>query len=583
MKFLLNVLATLVGLFIFVVIFVVLMLGAVATTAIKQSSPINDNAVLKLDLNRTIVERTVDDPFAGLFGQYEAPVGLIGLKEAIKSAKEDQKIKGIYLDAGLTSAGFATLEEIRDELINFKESGKFIISYSEIMTEGGYYLASVADEIYLPPDYSLVEFNGLSAELIFLKGTFDKLGIEPEIFRVGEFKSAAEPFILTQMSEENREQTSAYVNSLYNHYLRQVADARGIDIAELTTISDSMLVQDGNDARRYKLISGLAYYDTVLDTLRGKLGVEDKKEINFVSLDRYRESLDEDDEDSDNQVAVIVATGNIVTGEGDNNMIGSEKFASEIRKARLNDDIKAVVLRINSGGGSALASDIIWREVQRTKEVKPIIASMSDVAASGGYFIAMGCDTIVAQPNTITGSIGVIMIAFNAENFLEDKLGITTDRVKTGEYSDILSPTHPLSESERKIIQKGVNDAYETFVSKAANDRNMPLEELKKVASGRVWSGIDGKERNLVDVLGGLDDAVEIAAEAAGIKDNYAVNYYPEQKTFIEELLKNLETQMESKALKTRLGPLWPYAKPLEELKELHGIQARLPFDIIIK
>ena len=587
MRFLLNVLATLVGLFLFFGIFFVVLLSiGIAASTTGDEQPISEDAVLRLDLNRSIEERTADDPFSKIpgFDMGDMPVGLIELKQAIRAAKDDEKVKGIYLDAGLIGAGYATIEEIRDALIDFKTSGKFVVAYSEIFAEAGYYLASVANEIYMTPDYGLFELNGLSASTTFFKGTLDKLDIEPQIFRVGEFKSAIEPFIRQDMSEESRLQTASYVNSIYNTYLENVSEARNIPVDELRLISDSMKVQLTEDAVTFKLIDRLSYYDEVVDNIREKIGIEEKEKINFVSLDRYRKSLDTDEDgDPESRVAVIVASGIILSGDGDDNIIGSEKFAKEIRKARLDDKVKAVVLRINSGGGSALASDVIRREVALTSEVKPIIASMSDVAASGGYAIAMSCDTIVAHPNTITGSIGVFMLAFNLQEFLNNKLGMTVDRVNTGEYSDILSQVRPATEQEKLIIQKSVNEAYANFITQAAEDRNIPLGEMKQIAEGRVWSGTEAKDKKLVDVLGGMEEAIDIAAQAAGMEDDYRVRYYPEQKTWIEELLSSMETDLEARALKQQLGTFYPYVNQLKTLQQMQGVQARMPFEIVIE
>lgn len=587
MRFLLNVLATLVGLFLFFgLLFVILLSIGIAASTADDQQPISDNAVLRLDLNHSIEERTVDDPFSQIpgFALSDQSVGLIEVKQAIKAAKEDEKVKGIFLESGVIGAGYATIEEIRNALIDFKESGKFVIAYSEIFTEAGYYLASVANEIYLTPDYGLFELNGLSATTTFFKGTLDKLEIEPQIFRVGEFKSAIEPFTRQDMSEESRLQTASYVNSIYNTYLENVSSARNIPLDELRVISDSMEVESPEDAVSYKLITNLSYYDEILDNLREKIGLEEKEKVNFVSLGRYRRSLNTDKGGySENRVAVIVATGLIMGGEGGDDMIGSEKFAREIRKARLDDKVKAVVLRINSGGGSALASDVIRREVALTSEIKPIIASMSDVAASGGYAIAVSCDTIVAHPNTITGSIGVFMLSFNLQNFLNNKLGITVDQVNTGEYSDILSQVKPATEQERMIIQRSINEAYDHFITQVSQDRNIPIEQMNAIAEGRVWSGIEAKDNHLVDVLGGLDDAIDIAVQSAGVADDYRVRYYPEQKTWLEELFSSLESDMEARALKHQLGTFYPYIDYLKELQQMQGVQARIPFDIVIE
>jgi protease-4 len=490
-------------------------------------------------------------------------------------------LQGIYLQPQFVSAGFATLQEIREVLIDFKTSGKWIYAYGEFFTEADYYLASVADDITINPQ-GVLEFNGLSAELTFIKGTLDKLGIVPEIFRVGEFKSAVETFTRQDMSPENRAQVSSYVNSIYNFYLDNVAKSRGIEISTLKNVSDSMLVRTASDALEYKLVSRLAYEDEIFTELKVKLDIDEKKKLDLVNLSKYRKSYNLKNT-SRNRVSVIVANGNIVSGEGDNNNIGSDKFAAEIRKARMDDKVKAVVIRINSPGGSAIASDVIWREIELTKKEKPIIASMSDYAASGGYYLAMGCDTIVAQPTTITGSIGIFSMLFNAKEFLNSKLGITTDVVRTGHFSDIFTVTRSLSDFERQIIQQGVDERYEVFVGKAAEGRQMGVNEIKTVASGRVWSGLEAKDNNLIDVLGGLDDAIEIAVKKAGIEDDYKVNYLPRQKTFLEQLMSDFGSGAQTAILKYQLGEFFPYVMQIKQLEELNGIQARLPYLIDIR
>lgn len=587
LKFFRGVLATIVGLIFFS--FLVLIIGSAVLgvlAAREGEVEVAENSVLHLQLNKPIVEREEGipiTPFDVLPGAEGGVHGLVEILESIRGAKEDANIKGIYLDVQFVSAGFASLKEIRDELEDFKTSGKWVVAYNEIFTEKDYYLASVADELYLNPVGTL-ELNGLVQEVVFFKGLLDKLGIEPQVFRVGEFKSAVEPFTRTEMSEASREQTNAFLNKIYSVFLAEVARSRGMEVNELERISDEMLVRNAEDAAHYKVVDKLAYYDEVMDSMRQKLGMEEEdEEISFIKYGKYKKSLQRRGSGTD-RVAVIVASGAIVSGEGDANTIGSDKFAKEIRNARLNDRVKAVVLRINSPGGSALASDVIWREVLLTSQVKPIIASMSDVAASGGYYMAMACDTIVAQPNTITGSIGIFGMIPNVKGFLNDKLGVTTDAVETGELSNLFKITAPLSEFERSIIQNAIEEGYESFTRKAAEGRNMSVKALREVASGRVWSGIEAKDRNLVDVLGSFDDAVRIAATKAGLEeDSYRLRYYPEQKGFLEQLLKKLEGNVEARIIEARLGDFASYVKPLQELKQYTGIQARMPFDIHIE
>ncbi len=583
MRFLLNVLATVVGLLLFFGILVLILAGIASSAASREDVEIADKTVLKIELDKPIVERATEEPFSylSLVGNNGGVIGLINLKEAIQAAQEDDRIEGIYLDAGMASAGFATLKEIRDDLMDFKASGKFIVGYSELLTERAYYVASAADELYLHPE-GIMEFNGFFVETTFIKGTLDKIGVKPQVFRVGDFKSAVEPFIRDDMSAESRQQTESYLSSLYTTYLKDIAASNGQSVQTLKNLADSVSVNSAKEAAQYKLVSATAYYDEVLDMLRKKLSLEEDDDINFVSLSKYGKAIEKESEYSRDRVAVIVANGQILPGEGEGTTIGGETFAKEIRKARLDDNVKAVVLRINSPGGSALASDVIWREVVLTQQVKPIIASMSDVAASGGYYIAMGCDTIVAEPNTITGSIGIFALAFNAKELIS-KIGLSTDVVKTSPYADILNPTSTMTDYEKMVIQKYVNEGYETFVGKAAKGRNMSVAAIKKVASGRVWTGAQAKERGLVDVLGGLDEAVALAVKKAGLSDDYRVRYYPEEKTIFEQIMKEFGQEVSAYRLQRELGIAYPFVKQLKELQHLQGVQARLPYEIEIK
>ena len=584
MNFLRNLLATILGLFIFTFLCFLLFIGIISIASTEKEVQLADASILHLKLNRPIVERKTEDPFAAFneaLGGGEGAIGLKEIKEAIYHAKNDPKIEGIFLEPQYLSSGFAKLEEIRDALDDFKSSGKFVVAYSEAYSEADYFVASVAEKIYLNP-MGMLEFNGLSTEVVFLKGTLDKLGIEPQIFKVGDFKSAVEPFTRTEMSEPSRLQTESFINSIYDSYLERVAESRGVEIAKLREISSSMLVQNANDALNYKLVSDLGYKDEVFDSFKEEIGVKEDEDLTFIDHVNYLKTFTKT-EISQNRIAVIVANGNIVTGEGSDVSIGSDLFAEEIRKARKDDKIKAIVLRINSPGGSALASDIIWREVKLAQKEKPVIASMSDVAASGGYYIAMACDTIVAHPTTITGSIGVFGILPNAKEFLEEKLGVTTDVVKTGKYSDILTVTRPLSDFEKQIFQKSVEEIYETFTKKAAQGRGMPIEDLKAVASGRVWSGVEAKEKKLIDVFGGLEDAINIAVNKVGIEDDYKVNYYPKQKSMLEQFLEEFGGEVRYSFMKNEFGQLAPYIQKLKELEELSGIQARMPFDYVIQ
>ncbi len=427
----------------------------------------------------------------------------------------------------------------------------------------------------------MLEFNGISAQYIFFTGLFEKLGIEPQIFRVGEYKSAVEPFMRKDLSEENKEQISAYVNSIYDHILGEIAESRNMETEEVRKISYSMLARTTKDAVDLGLLDGEKYYNEFMDLLKDKLDVEEDDDVNMISYRNYNKSYG-DSKYSKDRIAVIIGEGNIFSGRGENQMIGSDSYTELIRSARENDRVKAVVIRINSGGGSPLASDVIWKEIKLTSEKKPVIASIADVAASGGYYIVMACDKIYAQPTSITGSIGIFGILFNAEELFENKLGLTFDNFSTGEYSDMYTVTRPLSSFEKEIIQQEIERGYEIFTNKAADDRDMTIDELLKIASGRVYSGNEALENGLIDEFGTLEDAIEEAAEMAELEE-YRVSYYPRQKTVFEQIMADLGTDIQTRYLKLKLGEYYPYFQQVQQLNTLKGPQARMPFDINIK
>ena len=582
MKFLRNLLAVLVGLTIFTIGGFIILAILISATSTEQQVKIEDNSVLHFKISGIVAEREMDDPFAeiDMFGASVKNLGLKEMKQAIRHAAADEKIKGIYLEPGFFDAGYSSLEEIRNELIQFKESGKFILAFSESYTEKGYYLASVADDIYLPPGFGGIEFNGLSAEVTFFKGTLDKLEVEPQIFRVGEFKSAVEPFIRKDMSPASRRQIESFINSFNDHVLAQIADSRGLEINYLRNVADSMLIRVGDDAIKYDLADKEVYASEMEGILKEKLGIDEEADIKLVSYRKYNKSFS-DSKYSKDRIAVIIGEGAITSGKGSANSIGSDKYAALIKSARENDRVKAIVLRVNSPGGSALASDVMWNEIKLASKEKPVIASMSDVAASGGYYIAMGCNKIVAMPTTITGSIGIFGMIFNIEKLMENKLGITTDRVTTGHFSDIYTMTRPLSDYEKSIIQGSIDKGYETFTTKAAEGRGMSLDELLEVASGRVWSGIEAKEVGLIDEFGSLEDAITMAAEMAEVEE-YTVRYYPEQQTVIEQLLEDLSNDVQTKWIKWQTGDLYPVISTIQELETYRGIQARMLFEFKI-
>jgi protease-4 len=577
--------AAFLALVIFTFVGILLLLGWIGSIASEEQVVIKENSVLHLDLDAQITELQQENPFAGLPvpGGDVNHVGLLQLKQAIEHAKNNNNIKGIYLQVRYPLTGFSSLEEIRESLIDFRKSGKWVVAYNEVMSEGAYYLATAADKIYLNPEGD-IEFNGLTIEISFFKRLFDKLEIKPQIFRVGEFKSAVEPFMLEKMSDENRLQLTELANSIYDYSLTRMAEARSIPRERLEELSDKMMVRNAALAKEYGLVDELYYIDQFHADLRKRLSIDDKADINFVKYGKYRKSFSTY-KNSKNEIAVIVAEGTIMPGEADqqNQVIGAETFVEEIRKAREDDDIKAIVLRINSPGGEFRSSDMMWREIQLTKKVKPIIASMSDYAASGGYYLAMGCDTIVAQPHTITGSIGIFGMMFDMSDFLGNKLGITFDEVKTGDFGEMYTVSRPLTPAEREYWQKNLNEHYETFTTKAAEGRGLPVAEIQKVASGRVWTGAQALSHKLIDVQGGFNDAVTIAATKAGVQDDYKVKFYPRQKTFLEQWLSRMEDNTRTETIRTELGEYYPWYQQLQRIKTFHGAQARMPFEFKIQ
>lgn len=573
-------------------IFIVIGIIAAAISGLKSDEEVKvkSNSVLKLHMKGYLQERTHDDPFSSFnFNTLTAQhsVGVIDLVRNIQKAKDDAHISGIYIQADPNFyGGFANIEDLRNALIDFKKSGKFIYAYSEFYTERAYYLASVADKVYMNPSGEML-FNGMSTNITFFKGTLDKLGIEMQVFKAGKFKGAVEPFVLTELSPENRHQIDVYLTSLYGTYLSGISATRKIDTAQLADIANRMLVRSAQDAVTYKLVDALKHHDEVMAEIRGKVDAETDKDINFIEPHQYlkvkADKSGEKKEDSENQgkIAILYATGDIVDGEGDMESVGSHAFREAIIKARTNDKIKAVVLRISSPGGSALASEVIRRELELLKKTKPVIVSMGDVAASGGYYIAMASDTIVAEPNTITGSIGVFGLIPNMKKLLNDKLGITIDGVKKGEFADLGRPDRALNPAESAIIQSYVDSVYSQFLNVVANSRPLDKEAVNELAQGRVWTGNDAKERGLVDVIGGIQTALDIAANKAGLT-NYRITELPVKKELFEEFIKGMSAETKAKMMQEELGESYVYFMQMRRAVRFQGVQCRMPFEITI-
>ncbi|MDZ4667380.1 MAG: signal peptide peptidase SppA [bacterium] len=568
----------------FLLIFLLIgILGAMASSGgDNKKMDLKENSILSLNLNYIIPERTLNDPFEMVSIPGLSKGKALGLNEILKNidkAATNDNIKGIYITADVSPNSYASLEEIRNALIKFKKSGKFIISYAEIMDEHSFYVASVSDKVYLNPAGEIV-LNGFSQQVFYIKGMLDKIGLHPELIRHGKFKAAGEPFIASSMSEENRKQIESYMGSLYNTFIEKIAASRKIQVEEMRNIVNQLLVQNAGDAVRLKVIDATKYKDEVDQEIKSKLGLGEKDKLNFVSMSKMNHVSGETSI-SDNKIGVVYCTGDITGGDGDDQTIGSDRIAATLKKIREDDSYKALVLRINSPGGSALASDVIWREVVLCKKKMPVVVSMGDVAASGGYYIAAPADAIVAQPNTITGSIGVFGMLLNAQELLNNKLGIKIETVKFGEYSDLGSPDRPLNEAERKVIQNAVDRVYNDFIKRVAEGRKLTEAQVDEIAQGRVWSGLDAKKIGLVDEIGGIDKAVEIAVKKAKLSEYRLVNL-PELKDPFEELLSSLTNQANAHFMKAELGDNYVKYEQVKKAMHFRGIQIRLPYNLRI-
>ena len=563
---------------------IIIIISIVAASGGSKEVKLDEPHVLRLELNGAIQDRVEEMPFdlSEITGQDVNILGLNDILTNIKKAKTDENIKGIYIEMGMLSAGFATREEIRNALLDFKESGKFITTYSEIYTQGSYYLASVADYICMYPEGGM-ELKGLNSTVPFFTNALKKMGIEPQVIRHGKFKSAVEPFMLTEMSDENREQIETYMGSIWEHFLKNVASDRELTRDRLNEMAENLEIQTTKDAVELGLVDSLFYRDQFQNHLANLMEQENYDDINFISLKKYNKVKNENARDKfkKEKVAVIYAQGEIQSGKGSETVIGSERISKAIRKARKDEKVKAIVLRVNSPGGSALASDVIWREMKLANEEKPVVVSMGDVAASGGYYIACASDKIYASPNTITGSIGVFGLLMSFEELYTDKIGLTFDQVKTNKFADLGSVNRPLTQEEYDIIQKGVVDIYNTFTSKVAEGRDMSQENVDDIGQGRVWSGSNAMDINLIDEYGGLEAAVAGAAELAELED-YRIYELPEQKDPFQELLEQLEEDMQTSWMKHQLGDQYKYYKTIQDIKHLKGVQARMPYQFVI-
>ena len=569
--------AALLALFIFSLLGFFILIGIAAAFSTDEKVAVAQNSVLVIDASETFLEQSKNDPFSELMnkknGKQPSLSELIGL---LKYAKKDSSIKGIYIKCAENPNGYAATEEIRKALIDFKKSNKFIVAYAETISQKGYMMANVAHQIYTHPQGGM-EWAGFNYETIFFKGLIDKLEIEPQIFYAGKFKSATEPFRYAQMSDANKLQTGIWLNSIYNNFIQGAAEMRHLNVDSIKAFANEGKVQNAKDALKYKLVDGLIYDDQLKKIISKKLQVADETKISFVSINNYAESVALRGTGS-GKIAVIYADGDVVMGKGQNEAIASDDYRVLIQKIRNDKSIDAVVLRVNSPGGSALASDIIWREIDLLKKEKPVVVSMGDLAASGGYYIACGADSIFADANTITGSIGVFSVIPNAEKFLKNKVGITFDRVKTGQYADAPSATRALTITEQRFLQAGVDSVYHIFKSRVAAGRQKSVDYIDSIAQGRVWTGADAIKVGLVDKIGTLNDALASAAKMAKLK-GYSIKAYPESRSFIEEFFEGYKNEIKTKLIQQELGlEQWQVLQQIKSMKQLMGRpQARLP------
>ena len=581
LNFIKYVFATLIGMFLFFLIGFFVLLGIASAASGKDKTPVvESNSVLKLDLNYHVPEQSANNPFAAFnFGSMKSKksLGLYDICEAIKKAAKDDKIKGIYIPLGINTSGLATIEVIRDQLKEFKKSGKFVYAYGEMANQKSYYLAAIADKIYLNPNGGM-EVMGFGREIMYYKGAFEKLGIEVQDFHCGAFKSAIEPFLRDKMSDPNRQQLTSIYGDVYSQFLNNISQDRKIDTAALNDIINNLKATLPAEAKALKMVDETFYYDQVESAIKEKLGIAKKDDVKYVDIAKYSATVEKNLESS-NKIAVMVADGEIVDGESKEGQVGGESFAKEIAKLRKDEKVKAIVLRINSPGGSALASDVMWRELMLAKKEKPLIISMGDLAASGGYYIACMGDHIFAQPNTITGSIGVFGLIPNAKKLLNDKMGITTDRVSVTKHGALTIGTNPLDEEEKAMIQRSIERTYREFKQRVAEGRKQDTAFIESIAQGHVYTGNQGLKIHLVDEIGGLDQAIAYAAKQANLKD-YKIKLYPEEKSFQEQIMESFGDVKQDWVRQEMGDEQYSIYKTLQSISSYSGIQMRMPMEL---
>lgn len=581
--------ASVAGTLLTLILFLFLVVGLVASLiskAEKDEVSVKENTVLVAKFDTPILDRSLTNPFEGFdFSSFKSnrPLGLNDVLNNIEKAAADPNIDGIYLELSEINAGMGNLEEVRNKLMEFKESDKFIISYAEYYSQSAYYLATVADQIYLNPDGMLM-FKGLYSQLAFLKNMLEKIEVEPQIIRGrdNKYKSAVEPLMLEKMSEANREQMEAILTGIWGKMIAAISESRGIGIDELNRIADELEISNAMKALEHGFVDGLVYKDEILAELRSRTGKEDDDKIESVGIARYTRAPDVRHDKSrvriKDRIAVVYAIGEISGGEGSDMSIGSDRIAKTIREARTNDKVKAIVMRVNSPGGSALASEVIRREVELAAAEKPFVVSMGNVAASGGYWISASADYIMADPTTITGSIGVFGVIPNMQGLFNNKLGITFDKVLSNKNADFVDVMEPLNPFQRQKIEHEVVRIYDEFLELVADARGMTVDEVDRIAQGRVWTGIDALKVGLVDELGGYEAAIAKAAEMAELGHQYRLLELPEQKDPFQQILSEMTGQSRMKMLQRELGEYYNYVEYMQQVSRMQGVQARLPF-----
>ncbi len=576
--------AALLALIVFCAVALLIIFAVFGSMLSREKSVVASKSVLVIDLSRSYKEKKIENPFIEFTGDVDADIPtLYELVRLISKAKSDSAIKGLYIKCNENANGFAASEELRNAILDFKKSNKFVYAFGDYITQKAYYVSNVSDRIYCNPK-GMVDWRGFAVEYMFFKNLLKKLEIEPQVFYDGKYKSATEPFREEKMTAANRLQTEVWLGDLYKRFLSATAEVRSIDTASLHDYANRYLVETPADAVKYNLIDAVKYDDEVRDEIKKRLGISADEKINFITPGKYLDAVTLHPYKKD-KIAVIYAEGEIVTGKGEDGQISADEYRALIRKMRYNKDVKAVVLRVNSPGGSSLASEIIWRELEMIqKEGKPVVISMGDVAASGGYYISCGADSIFAQPNTITGSIGVFAIMPNMQNFFKNKLGVTFDGVKTATYADALTITRPLTEQEKKIIQKEIDLIYSDFKTRVAEGRKKDIAFIDSIAQGRVWTGERAMDLGLVDKLGNINDAINCAAGLAKLKE-YTLREYPEPQSFFDLIMGSYKNVHKAGIIKEEMGEeTYQLYKRIKRIKESMGkVQALMPYDFTIE